>query len=196
MRFVQKFSHWIAGLAALAIFGSLAVSPAVAEAPSMTLDSTEFVQGDEISVRYTGSSKKDWIAIYQKGQQPGAGGPQATVYEYTEKTGQPDDRMDFKDPDRGDVKALPPGAYDIYLMEGDGYNILAQSAFVIREKGDPGQADASIRTDKSSYGPGERPVFSYTGSSHNDAWIGIYTAGGDHTPRDGNPALVWSYTRN
>ena len=85
MRLVQKFSHWIAGLAALAIFGSLAVSPAVAEAPSMTLDSTEFVQGDEISVRYTGSSKKDWIAIYQKGQQPGAGGPQATVYEYTEK---------------------------------------------------------------------------------------------------------------
>ncbi len=128
MRFVQKFSHWIAGLAALAIFGSLAVSPAVAEAPSMTLDSTEFVQGDEISVRYTGSSKKDWIAIYQKGQQPGAGGPQATVYEYTEKTGQPDGRMDFKDPDRGDVKALPPGAYDIYLMEDDGYNILAQSA--------------------------------------------------------------------
>lgn len=196
MRFFRRFSRLISGLIALAIIGSLAVFPTAAQTPTMTLDRTEFVQGDDISVHYTGSSGKDWIAIYKKGQQPGAGGPQATVYEYTSKTGQPDGIMDFKDTDRGDVKELSLGEYDIYLLEDDGYNILAQSSFVIKDGSEGDKDSYSISADKKDYGPGERPVFSYTGSTHNDAWIGIYSADGDHTPRDGNPSLVWSYTRN
>ena len=191
MKFRHRFSRWIAGFLSLCLLGGMALLPTAAQTPSMTLERTEFAQGDDILVHYTGTSGKDWIAVYPKGEEPG--GPPAVVYEYTSKTGQPDGTMDFKEPDRGDVKTLEPGEYDVYLLRDDGYDILAKASFSVKAAA-PVVSDPSVSTDKAVYEVGETPVFSYTGSSHQDAWIGVYSSE-SKTPANGNPALVWKYTR-
>ena len=178
--------RFAAAALSMGILCASAVFPSAADAPTLRLAKTEFIQGEEIKADYTGASGKDWIAIYKQGDQPG--GPESIVYEYTSKTGQPDGTMDFKDTDRGDVKDLAPGNYDMYLLKNDGYDILAKTSFVIKQSG------PSISTDKAVYEEGERPVISYTGSTHNDAWIGIYPAD-RKTPGADNPSLVWKYTR-
>ena len=178
--------RFAAAALSMGILCASAVFPSAADAPTLRLAKTEFIQGEEIKADYTGASGKDWIAIYKQGDQPG--GPESIVYEYTSKTGQPDGTMDFKDTDRGDVKDLAPGNYDMYLLKNDGYDILAKTSFVIKQSG------PSISTDKAVYEEGERPVISYTGSTHNDAWIGIYPAN-RKTPGADNPSLVWKYTR-
>ena len=188
MRITRRLSRWIAGALSLGLLCGMTVFPSAAQSPTLKLEKTEYVQGEEIRAHYTGASKKDWIAIYKKGEEPGAGGPMATVYEYTEKTGQPDGVMDFKDTDRGDVKELAPGEYMLYFLKDDGYEILAEESFVMK-------SSASISTDKESYPVGERPVFRYTGSTHPDSWLGVYAAD-NNTPANGNPSLVWQYTRN
>ena len=183
----KRLSRWIAGALSLGLMCGMAVFPSAAQSPTLKLEKTEYVQGEEIRVYYTGASKKDWIAIYKEGEKPGADGPMATVYEYAEKTGLPDGMMDFMDTDRGDVQELIPGAYMLYLLKDDGYEILAEESFVIK-------GSASISTDKESYPVGERPLFQYTGSVHPDSWLGVYAAD-NSTPANGNPSLVWQYTR-
>ncbi len=186
MKKMRKCPRLLAAVLSLGILCTSVVMPSAAEAPTLTLDKTEFMQGEEITAHYTGTSGKDWIAIYNEGDQPG--GPWAQVYEYTSKTGQPDGTMDFKDPDRGDVSTLAPGNYTMYLLKDDGYEILDEVPFVIS------QAEPSISTDRQIYPKGETPVFSYTGSTHQDAWIGIYPAD-NNTPGNGNDSLVYKYTR-
>ena len=187
MKGFHKASRLVAILLSLGLLCGLSVLPSAAQAPSLTLERGEFIQGDEILAHYTGTSGKDWIAIYNKGDVPG--GPASLVYEYTSKTGQPDGTMDFKDADRGNVKELAVGAYDIYLLKDDGFDILAKETFVMKKSG------PSITTDKSVYQGGESPVFTYTGSTHPDAWIGVYPAS-SKTPGSGNPSLVYKYTRD
>ena len=181
----HRLSRWIAGALSLGLLCGMTVLPSSAQSPTLTLDRQEYAQGDEILAHYTGASGKDWIAIYKAGEEPG--GPAATVYEYTSKTGQPDGTMDFRDPDRGNIKDLVPGEYTVYLLKDDGYEILAQASFTMK-------SSAGLTIDKSSYPVGERPVFQYTGSTHPDSWLGVYAAD-NKTPGTGNPALVWQYTR-
>lgn len=181
----RKLSRFLAGALTLGLLCGTTVLPSSAQPPTLTLDRQEYIQGDEILAHYTGAGGKDWIAIYKDGEEPG--GPAATVYEYTSKTGQPDGTMDFKEPDRGDIKELAPGDYTVYLLKDDGYEILAQAAFTMK-------GSAGLSADKTSYPVGQRPVFQYTGSTHPDSWLGVYAAD-NNTPGTGNPALVWQYTR-
>ena len=177
----RKLSRLLAGALTLGLLCGTTVLPSSAQPPTLTLDRQEYIQGDEILAHYTGAGGKDWIAIYKDGEEPG--GPAATVYEYTSKTGQPDGTMDFKEPDRGDIKELAPGDYTVYLLKDDGYEILAQAAFTMK-------GSAGLSADKTSYPVGQRPVFQYTGSTHPDSWLGVYAAD-NNTPGTGNPAFLY-----
>ena len=189
MRMFRRCSRLLAALTSLTLLCGTAALSSAAQSPDLTLERTDFTQGEDITAQYTGTSGKDWVAIYKKGDAPGDGGPASLVYEYTSKTGQPDGTMDFKDTDRGDVRELEPGEYDMYLLRDDGYDVLAKASFTVKK------AAPAVSTDKTAYALGETPVFSYTGSDHQDAWIGVYAAE-NKTPGDANPSLVWQYTRN
>lgn len=96
-----------------------------ADSAKVVLSKTDFEIGEQIELSYTGTSGKDWIGIYPKDSIPGGGNP-SIDWKYTSDIGQPDGEMFFKN-------ELAVGAYDLVLLENDGYNILSMVAFNIVE---------------------------------------------------------------
>ncbi|NLK96286.1 MAG: hypothetical protein GX275_14045 [Clostridiales bacterium] len=102
------------------------------KAPSLTTETKEVSVGSPITVKYTGTSKNDWIGIYHTGAIPN-GNPASIGWAYTKNISQPDGSVTFTAADfKG--KDLEPGVYDAILMENDGYNILSRVTFTIKEK--------------------------------------------------------------
>lgn len=181
----------VAAIVSCSICASVTLLSHAAEAPSaITMDKTVFASGDEISVNYSGTSGKDWIAVYPRDAVPDGSIP-AIVYQYTESTGNPEGVMDFKNPDRGDITALPAGEYDMLLLEDDTYTIIARIPFSVTAA-KPAQP---LTMDKSAYTYGESVKLTYTGSTNYDAWFGIYRRG-DTPGGSGVTSMIWEYTRN
>ncbi|WP_379320848.1 metallophosphoesterase family protein [Paenibacillus puldeungensis] len=90
---------------------------------TITMDKPTYIQGQPITLSYTGASKKDWIGLYMKGAVPQSSNP-SLVWSYTSSSGQPDGKLTF-------TKNLPPGEYEALYMEDDGYNIFQRAPFSI-----------------------------------------------------------------
>lgn len=105
---------------------------------------------------------RDWVGLYQKGDTPGEDGAVSFYYYYPADQGnQPFDLLQgTKQHD------LTPGEYTLYLLENDGYNVLASVDIALIHS-------SSIATDKSTYTVGE-PVLVTASSDVDTAWVGLY----------------------
>jgi hypothetical protein len=85
--------------------------------------------GRSIEVRWGGTpaNRWDWLAIYRRGADPEVAGYLAWQYTGATVDGSAvfDERAEGRWP-------LPPGRYSVYLLEDDGYRVLAGGNFVIR----------------------------------------------------------------
>jgi hypothetical protein len=95
-------------------------------------DKRTYVTGEAITVTFTNTpgNPKDWIGIYRAGQTPG--GPASTLWRYLDgttsgNTGVTDGALTF----RSGLAAT--GDYVAYLLENDGYTILASETFTVVE---------------------------------------------------------------
>ncbi|TVX94720.1 hypothetical protein FPZ44_12625 [Paenibacillus agilis] len=105
-------------IACMAIFQTIPVHVAEAANQTITMDKAVYLEGESISLSYTGASKKDWIGLYPKGAMPQGSSPSLT-WSYTDVTGHSDGKMTF-------TKALPPGEYEAIYMEDGGYNVFSR----------------------------------------------------------------------
>ncbi|MCR8845627.1 metallophosphoesterase [Paenibacillus sp. SC116] len=110
-------------IAFMAIFQAVPAREANAANQTITMDKLAYIEGQPITLSYTGASKKDWIGLYPKGTAPQGSSPSLT-WSYTDVTGQPDGKLTF-------TKALPPGEYEAIYMEDGGYNIFERVPFAI-----------------------------------------------------------------
>ncbi|WP_018758032.1 Ig-like domain-containing protein [Paenibacillus terrigena] len=92
-----------------------------AAAQTVSMDKPAYLEGQAITLSYTGASKKDWIGLYKKGAVQGSSNPSLT-YQYAST--QPDGRLSFS-------KLLAPGEYEALYMENDGYNLFQRVPFSV-----------------------------------------------------------------
>ncbi|WP_409343013.1 metallophosphoesterase family protein [Paenibacillus sp. MBLB4367] len=110
-------------LALTAIIQAIPGKPATAAAQTVTMDKPAYVNGQPVTLSYTGASLKDWIGLYPEGAIPKGSNPSLT-WSYTSAASQPDGKLSF-------TKALPAGKYEALYMENDGYNIFQRVPFSV-----------------------------------------------------------------
>lgn len=99
---------------------------------TISTDKSVYTEGEDILVTAVGD-KSDWVGIYQKDDVI----PDDTsiVWYYVAKDGNTSGTakniFDAEYVERQDLAELPAGEYTIYLLENDGYNILAQQDITI-----------------------------------------------------------------
>ncbi|WP_152392069.1 metallophosphoesterase [Paenibacillus guangzhouensis] len=108
-------------LAFMAILQATPDRIAHAAAQTVTMDKPAYLEGQPITLSYTGASKKDWIGLYKKGAVQGGSNPSLT---YLYASAQPDGRLSF-------AKQLSPGEYEALYMENDGYNLFQRVPFSV-----------------------------------------------------------------
>jgi hypothetical protein len=97
-------------------------------APVVRPSQLTYSPGQLIQISFTNGpgNPKDWVGVYQEGQTPG--GPASTLWNYVDgtqigATGQSAGAVAF------DTGLASPGKYVAYLLENDGYSILASNVF-------------------------------------------------------------------
>ncbi|MBD8497236.1 metallophosphoesterase [Paenibacillus sp. CAU 1523] len=120
-------------IAFMVIFQAVPAQVAKAANQAITMDRSAYLEGESISITYSGASKKDWIGLYPKGSVPEGSSPSLT-WSYTDVSGQPDGKMTFS-------KSLPPGDYEAIYMEDGGYHIFARVPFSIVSLKSPERLD-------------------------------------------------------
>lgn len=104
--------------------------PVSAAAPTVQMEKTQIHAGEKPVVNYTGTSGKDWVGVFVKGETPKAGGN--ILWIYTSKSGQPNGTTDFSNEAEGrDPTKLAVGEYDVYLLQNDGFTVLAKTSFTV-----------------------------------------------------------------
>ncbi|SCW82170.1 Calcineurin-like phosphoesterase [Paenibacillus tianmuensis] len=117
-------------IAFMAIIQAVPTQPARAAGQTVTMDKPAFVQGQPITLSFTGASLKDWIGLYPKGAVPQGSNPSLT-WDHTSAASQPDGKLTF-------TKALVPGEYEALYMQNDGYNIFQRVPFSVIKLSAPG----------------------------------------------------------
>lgn len=103
--------------------------------------------GEPIGVTFTNGwgNPKDWIGIYADGQIP-AGGVNATLWAYVDGT--QSGVVGLTDGSTAFASGLDaPGSYVAYFLLNDGYDILAQEAFVVTASASPPKVVAVTPAD-------------------------------------------------
>ncbi|HNQ87744.1 MAG TPA: hypothetical protein PKM73_03815 [Verrucomicrobiota bacterium] len=157
-----------------------------AQTPTVATDKTSYAIGADIVVTFADGPghAKDWIGIYEADQTPGAGGTASALWNYVDGTrnglvGKTAGTMTFA----GGLDE--PGDWVVYLLENDGYTILAQQAFTVL-------ASPTVATSKAAFSPAETIEVSFAhGPGNPRDWIGIYKAG--ETPGAGVDSTQWLY---
>lgn len=145
-------------------------------------DHATYVTGEAIKVAFTNgpANPTDWIGIYKEGEIPGK--VDSTKYLYvgggsSAGAGLANGEVTFA----GGLTT--EGNYVAYLLEKDGYRVLAQDAFTVVAATAP-----LLRTDKQIYQKGEKITATFSrGPGNAKDWIGIYAAG--VTPGPGSTAF-------
>jgi hypothetical protein len=174
--------------------------------PILASEKPTYAPGDDILVTFTGGpgNKGDWIGLYAEGKGPEGGDndPHLKGWYYTngaQSTGTRAPREGRVVLDGGSENSENPevdwpladGAYDLYFICCDGYDVLAGPVGI---EIDP-QKDAGPRlaVDKSTYASGENIVVTYTGGPGNKYdWVAVYDDG--VIPSSGIFARLWYYT--
>jgi hypothetical protein len=147
-------------------------------------DHSTYLTGEAIKVAFTNgpANATDWIAIYKEGEVPGKIG--STRYLYVGGGADPG----FPLPN-GEVTFAgglsTEGNYVAYLLEKDGYRVLAQDPFTVIAATAP-----LVHTDKQVYAKNEKITVTFArGPGNAKDWIGIYAAG--VTPGPGSTAYKY-----
>ncbi len=165
---------------ALAAFATMAQTLAA----TLHTDHSSYLVGETIKAAFTNgpANAKDWIGIYPAGVNPSS--TTSTKYLYVDGTsggaaGVANGEVSFT----GGLATA--GTYTAYLMENDGYRILAQDNFTIVETTAP-----LVRTVKQVYRKGESISVAFNRAPGNAKdWIGIYAEGVE--PGAGSAAFLY-----
>jgi len=101
-------------------------------APRVRPNQLAYTTGQDIQINFTNGpgNAKDWVGIYLQGQTPG--GPLSTVWYYVDGTQAGDTGLNA-----GTITfaggLTTSGNYVVYLLENDGYGILASHAFTVAQ---------------------------------------------------------------
>lgn len=147
-------------------------------------DHSTYLPSEPIKVAFTNgpAHAADWIAIYKEGEIPGR--VTSTKYLYVGGGSSPSTALA-----NGDVTftsgLTATGNYVAYLLENDGYRVLAQDAFSVIDPTAP-----QLRADKQVYQKNEKITFTFAhGPGNAKDWIGIYHEG--VTPSAGSTAYKY-----
>lgn len=100
--------------------------------PLVQTDKRTYLSKEPISVTFTNGpgNPKDWIGVYAEGQIPGAPGISSILWYYVDGT-----RNGNEGKSEGLIRfpsgLANPGHYVAYLLQNDGYDILAQETFIV-----------------------------------------------------------------
>jgi hypothetical protein len=160
------------------------VGQTVPSGPSVQLDKTSYEPGEAITANFAGApgNAKDWIGIYPAGVTPGT--VNSTLWFYLDGT-----QSGTAVVESGSVTfpggLATEGEWTAYLLENDGYTILAQQSFTV------GTSGPSVQVGKPTYETREAITVTFSGAPGNTKdWIGIYPAGITPGPV---PATAWLY---
>lgn len=167
------------------------VSPVsvLGQTPVIETDKTTYDPAEAIVVSFQGGpgNAKDWVGIYPEGIVPGDA--DSTLWAYVDGTG--DGTVGVADGSITFAEGLgAAGTWVAYLLEDDGYGVLASVTFQVQSAG-PMPKVASNHTE---YVPDEDIVIAFSGGPGNSKdWIGIY-------PEDVVPgsqaSTLWFYVDN
>ncbi len=159
-----------------------------AQAQTPALESTyeTYFTDEDISISFNNGpgNSKDWIGVYPEGVEPGP--TPSTLWLYVDNTksgttGLKEGAVTFT----GGLTA--PGLWYTYLLENDGYTILATNTFMVVDPYSP-----RIRADNRKYTPSQPITISFNNAPGNvKDWIGIYQEG--QTPGGGPTSTLWCY---
>jgi hypothetical protein len=176
----MRIKHYML-LAVLGV-GTLGVE---AQTASVAMDHHEYLPGERISVLFGGGpgNTKDWIGIYPEGVVPGS--QSSTLWRYVDNTGS--GTLGLTEGAVSFANGLNfPGFWTAFLLENDGYTVLAESTFQVVDEFSP-----LIRRDKSEYAPGEAITLTFSnGAGNAKDWIGVYPEG--VVPGSVN-STIWRY---
>ncbi len=158
----------------------------LAQSPVLRPNHATYHAGEDIALSFANGpgNRLDWIGIYPEGIEPGP--TPSTLWFYVDNTrqgntGLREGTVTFA----GGLSASGP--WTAYLLENDGYTILAQTAFTVVDPIWP-----LVRPDKPVYTTGESIAVTFTNGPGNRLdWIGIYKEG--QTPGAGPTSTLWSY---
>ena len=168
----------------LLVAGILAIQAPAAPGQEVSPDYGNYDSGEEIIVTFSEGpgNPKDWVGLYK--QDMVAGDVDSLAWFYVNGTkssgdGLTEGELTFPD------GMTDEGYYEARFFEDDGYTLLAKSTFAVGDVG-PG-----VKTDKSSYTPGEAiTVDFFVGPGNPKDWVGLYRE--DMVPGDVG-SLVWFY---
>ena len=168
----------------LLVAGILATQAPAALGQEVSTDLGNYAEGEEIIVAFSDGpgNPKDWVGLYKEDMVAGDVGSLAWFYVNGSKTsgeGLTDGELTFPD------GMTDEGIYEARFFENDGYTLLAKATFTVGDVG-PG-----VKTDKSSYTPGEAiTVDFFVGPGNPKDWVGLYRE--DMVPGSVG-SLVWFY---
>ncbi|MCP5523024.1 MAG: hypothetical protein H7A46_15925 [Verrucomicrobiales bacterium] len=155
----------------------LLAASAAARAAVINVDHSTYAPGDNITVTFSGGpgNATEWIGIYPDGVTPGD--VDSTLWSYGPGPDYTQGIVVFE----GGL--TEPGEWVAYLLENDGYTILASVPFQV--------VGPKISVDQDRYAPGQPIHVTFSGGPGNAAdWLGVYAAG--DAPGDVN-ATLWAY---
>lgn len=168
----------------LLVAGILATQAPAAPGQEVSPDYGNYDSGEEIIVTFSEGpgNPKDWVGLYK--QDMVAGDVDSLAWFYVNGTkssgdGLTEGELTFPD------GMTDEGYYEARFFEDDGYTLLAKSTFAVGDVG-PG-----VKTDKSSYTPGEAiTVDFFVGPGNPKDWVGLYKV--DMVP-GAVGSLAWFY---
>ncbi len=169
IRIIKRFISFV--FACVMLVSAVAFS-STAEVKSFTLDKTVYRAVEKLTLSVVGANGLDWVGVYEKGVLPGTGTP-SLLWAYVGDKSEEYIYINSK---------LGKGEYTAYLLENDGYNVLDSNDFTIVEP--------TLSLERTTYSVGMPVTFTHTDAEGKD-WIGLYIKGS--LPKDGNPALLWTY---
>ncbi|MFJ7936550.1 Ig-like domain-containing protein [Sporosarcina sp. NPDC096371] len=151
---------------------------------TLTMDNLQYLQGDAISLSYTGAgaSGTDWVGIYQTGDVPPASGV-SLRWSYL-KSG--DGKVNVNN-------GLAPGTYDALYMLDDGYTIVDRKTFEVVQRVLVNGVTLDQQTVIMTEGETQTVTATVTPANANDtqvAWESSNPAVVSITSTDGSVALV------
>ena len=168
----------------LLVAGILAVQAWAAHGQELSTDYGNYAEGEEIIVTFGDGpgNPKDWVGLYKQDMVASDVGSLARFYiNGTTTSGDGLTEGDLTFPDG----MADEGIYEARFFENDSYTVLAKAIFTVGDIG-PG-----VKTDKSSYTPGEAiTVYFFVGPGNPKDWVGLYKV--DMTPGDVG-SLAWFY---
>jgi len=168
----------------LLAFGAVQ-SGAQAQSASVLAEHDNYLPGQLIGVSFAGGpgAKKDWVGVYPEGVVPGSQG--STLWNYVDNTrggntGLKEGKVTFP------AGLNFAGKWFAYLLENDGYTILAETSFNVIEP-----TAALVHVNKRVYAPGETIAITFTnGPANTKDWIGVYPVG--EVPGS-QGSTIWNY---